>query len=590
MEYFVDQWKSIIANCLNELALQKELKDVSYSSQDIIAEKPPRPKLGDIGFPMFSYAKQFRMSPDRIAAEIASLCNMTIDIEKLILPGTIKATGSYLNIYLDKEYVTNYVLENAEKEGWGSSPLFNGQRIMIEFSCPNTNKPLHLGHLRNNVLGESLSRIMKAAGAEVKKVNLINDRGIHICKSMLAYLAYGQGRTPEDEGLKSDHFVGKYYVLFNRLKEEDPFAEEKAQELLQKWEAGDPDVIALWEKMNKWAVEGIMDTYRRQRVSFDEFHFEHETYKLGKQEVLEGLARGIFYRAEDGAIQVDLEDVGLGKKVLLRKDGTSIYITQDIGTAIMRYNRWPFHELVYVVASEQQYHFKVLFEVLRRLGYSWAENLYHLSYGLVNLPSGRMKTREGTVVDADDLIDELTELAANEIADKGREEAVGDIEDVAEQVALGALHYFLLQVSPGKDMLYNPEQSLSFTGDTGPYIQYMGARASSILRKHKNGEGNAGQGKIDVSLIVSDSDWSLMRLLMDFPYTIEQSAKNKDPSILAAYAHQLASEFSAWYRDNPVLKNDNPDISASRLALVTAIKEILRRASNLLCIPFLDAM
>jgi len=590
MEYYVDQWKSIIANCLNELAFQKELKDAYLSSQDIIAEKPPRPEFGDIGFPMFSYAKQFRMQPARIATEVANVYNMKTDTEKPIWPGTVKTTGPYINIYLDKKYVANYVLENAEKESWESSPLFNGRRIMIEFSCPNTNKPLHLGHLRNNVLGESLSRIMKEAGAEVKKVNLINDRGIHICKSMLAYLAYGEGRTPEDEGLKSDHFVGKYYVLFNRLKDEDPSAEEKAQELLQKWEAGDADVIALWEKMNNWAVEGIMATYRRQKVSFDEFDFEHETYKLGKEEVLEGLARGIFYRAEDGSIQVDLEDIGLGKKVLLRKDGTSIYITQDIGTAIMRYNRWPFHELVYVVASEQQYHFKVLFEVLRRLGYNWAENLYHLSYGLVNLPSGRMKTREGTVVDADDLIDELTRLAANEIADKGREEAVGDIKDVAEQVALGALHYFLLQVSPAKDMLYNPEQSISFTGDTGPYIQYMGARASSILRKYKNGESNANQGKINVSLIVSDSDWSLMMLLIEFPHTIEQSAKNKDPSILAAYTHQLASEFSVWYRDNPVLNNDNPDISASRLAFVIAIRETLRRASNLLCIPFLDAM
>jgi len=306
--------------------------------------------------------------------------------------------------------------------------------------------------------------------------------------------------------------------------------------------------------------------------------------------VLDGLARGVFYRGEDGAIWVDLEDLGLGKKVLLRKDGTSIYITQDIGTAIMRHETWPFDELIYVVASEQQYHFKVLFEVLRRLGYEWAANLYHLSYGLVNLPSGRMKTREGTVVDADDLIDELANLAAQEIAEKGRADAVGDTLSVAEKIALGALHYFLLQISPNKDMLYNPEQSLSFTGDTGPYIQYMGARASSILRKYEQGEGNASQGRPEASYLASGADWPLVRLLMELPSTVEQAAKNKDPSILASYAHAVASEFSAWYRDNPVLSNDDANLSASRVALVRTARSTLKRASELLCVPFLEAM
>jgi arginyl-tRNA synthetase len=505
-------------------------------------------------------------------------------------PGEMRALGPYLNIYLERASSAQRLLTLAKEESWGKSVSLSGHKIMIEFSCPNTNKPLHLGHLRNNVLGESLSRIMKAAGAEVKKVNLINDRGVHICKSMLAYLAYGEGRTPEDEGLKSDHFVGKYYVLFNKLKEEDSQAEQKAQEMLQKWEAGDPAVLMLWAKMNDWAIDGIKATYKRQQVSFDEFQFEHETYRLGKQEVLEGLAKGAFYRAEDGAIWVDLEAQGLGKKVLLRKDGTSNYITQDIGTAIMRHNTWPFDELIYIVASEQQYHFKVLFEVLRMLGYEWARNLYHLSYGLVNLPSGRMKTREGTVVDADDLIDELARLAAQEIAEKGRIDTTQNIQSVAEHIALGALHYFLLQVSPLKDMLYNPEQSLSFTGDTGPYIQYMGARASSIIKKNEQGEGNASRGVCDPHLLISDADWMLIRLLLDLPLTIEQSAKNKDPSMLAGYAHLLASEFSAWYRDNPVLNNPNPNISASRLALVSASKSGLQQVCDLLCVPFLEAM
>jgi arginyl-tRNA synthetase len=591
MEHYVDQWKSIIAAHLNAFAREKGFADYQLSPHEIIAEKPPKPELGDVGFPLFSYAKQFRMAPAQIAFEIADReHDMPGGNIERDWPGNLKAVGPYLNVYLDRTRAVEYLLAHTEKYSWGSSPFFNGQKIMVEFSCPNTNKPLHLGHLRNNVLGESLARIMKAAGAEVKKVDLINDRGIHICKSMLAYLAYGENRSPEDEGLKSDHFVGKYYVLFNKLKEEDPQAEQKAQELLQKWEAGDPEVIALWKKMNDWAVEGIMATYKRQQVSFDEFHFEHETYKLGKKEVLDGLARGIFYRGEDGAIWVDLEDLGLGKKVLLRKDGTSIYITQDIGTAIMRHERWSFDELVYVVASEQQYHFKVLFEVLRRLGYEWAANLYHLSYGLVNLPSGRMKTREGTVVDADDLIDELAKLAAHEIVEKGRMDAVGDIQSVAEKIALGALHYFLLQVSPNKDMLYNPEQSLSFTGDTGPYIQYMGARASSILRKYEQGEGNASRGHPEAALLASDADWPLVRQLMELPSTIEQSARNKDPSILAGYAHAVASEFSAWYRDNPVLNNDNANLSASRIALVRAVQSTLRQTSELLCMPFLEAM
>ncbi|SLM10101.1 Arginine--tRNA ligase [uncultured spirochete] len=591
MEHYIDQWKTIIAAHLRTIADKKGIVDFSLTLNDIIAEKPPKPELGDIGFPMFAFAKQFRLSPAQIASEVAQSEQLLKDEnEKRDWPGNLKAVGPYLNVYLERTRAVTFLLSNAANPDWGSSAVFSGRKVMIEFSCPNTNKPLHLGHLRNNVLGESLSRIMKAAGAEVKKVNLINDRGVHICKSMLAYLAYGEGRTPEDEGLKSDHFVGKYYVLFNKLKEEDPQAEQKAQELLQKWEAGDPEVIALWKKMNDWAVDGIMETYRRQQVSFDEYHFEHETYKLGKKEVLEGLERGVFYRGEDGAIWIDLEDLGLGKKVLLRKDGTSIYITQDIGTAIMRHESWPFDQLIYVVASEQQYHFKVLFEVLKRLGYDWASSLYHLSYGLVNLPTGRMKTREGTVVDADDLIDELARLAAVEIAEKGRADAVGDIQSVAGQIALGALHYYLLQISPAKDMLYNPEQSLSFTGDTGPYIQYMGARASSILRKHDQGEGNAAQGIPKANLLSSDADWPLVRTLMELPSIIEESAKGKDPSILAGYAHAVASEFSAWYRDNPVLINEDPNLSASRLALVRAVKSVLMRASELLCVPFLEAM
>ena len=342
--------------------------------------------------------------------------------------------------------------------------------------------------------------------------------------------------------------------------------------------------------MNTWAVEGIMTTYRRQGVGFDAYYYESLTYMKGKDKVLEGLKKGLFYQEEDSSIWVNLEDIGLDRKVLLRKDGTSIYITQDIGTAIYRHDDWPFEQLIYVVANEQQYHFKALFEILRRLGYEWAANLYHLAYGLVNLPSGRMKTREGTVVDADDMIDELAGLAEKEIVAKGRDAAVGAVKDVAEKVALGALHYYLLQTSPTKDMLYDPEQSLSFTGNTGPYIQYMGARASSILRKYEGGEGNARLGVASPEALSGDTDWNLVRRLAAFPESLELAAKAKEPSVMAAYAHDLAADFSTWYRDNPVLNGDDPNLSASRVELVRAVKATLESVCGMLCIPFMDVM
>ncbi|MFZ3110003.1 MAG: arginine--tRNA ligase [Rectinemataceae bacterium] len=585
-------WQERVHLALLSLASRDGLETVILSVDSIIMEFPPKPELGDIGFPMFSYAKLLKKSPANIATEMEQVLGalQAAAGKSPDTSGTAKAVGPYLNIYFDRAATGIEILRRGESSGWNNARPLEGRKVMVEFSCPNTNKPLHLGHLRNNILGESLSRITKAAGADVRKVNLINDRGIHICKSMLAYQAFGGGRSPEDEGLKSDHFVGKYYVMFNNLKAEDPKADEKAQELLQRWEAGEPEVIALWKKMNAWAVEGIKTTYARQGVSFDEYYFESLTYMKGKDKVLEGLKDGIFYREDDGSIWVNLEDIGLDRKVLLRKDGTSIYITQDIGTAMYRHADWPFDQLIYVVANEQQYHFKALFEILRRLGCEWAKNLYHLAYGLVNLPSGRMKTREGTVVDADDMIDELAGLAEKEIIAKGRDGAVGDTKSVAEKVALGALHYYLLQTSPTKDMLYDPEQSLSFTGNTGPYIQYMGARASSILRKYEQGEGNAKMGALSMEALSSDADWALIRRLAAFNESLELAARSKEPSVMAAYAHDLAADFSAWYRDNPVLTSPDPNLSASRVALVKAVKATLETVCEMLCIPFMDVM
>ena len=580
-------WKKIIARALAVHAAEKAIQVPMPDADALVLEKPPKAALGDFGFPIFPYAKLLRAAPAQVAQALALIIARDPEAAPF---GTATADGPYLNVRLARAPVMAAVLAAATSPDWGRGTALAGKKVMVEFSSPNTNKPLHLGHLRNDVLGESLSRILAAAGAEVRKINHINDRGVHICKSMLAYQAYGEGRSPADEGLKGDHFVGKYYVLFNKLMEEDPTAEAKAQELLVQWEAGDPEVRALWQKMKDWVLEGIKVTYARTNVSFDLYDFESETYELGVDEVLAGLAKGVFFKEDDGSVWADFTDINLDKKVFLRKDGTSLYITQDIGTAIHRHEEWAHDRLIYVVGSEQHYHFKILFETLKRLGYAWASDLHHLAYGMVNLPSGRMKTREGTVVDADDLVDELKSLAAKEIEDKGREDMVGDFGAVAEKIALGALHYYLLQTGPLKDMLYDPEQSLSFTGDTGPYIQYMGARASSIIRKHQAGEGNAIKGIANPAHLLADADWELAMRVAAFPEAIDAAATCMEPSIMAGYIHDLATAFSVWYGDNPVLTNTDADLAASRLELVIAVKHSFQAACALICVPFLEAM
>jgi arginyl-tRNA synthetase len=580
-------WKAIVARSIAAFARSKGLECVLPDAQAVVVERPPKPELGDLGFPMFPYAKLLRAAPAQLAQALAAAIATDAEAQAL---GSAVAEGPYLNVRLARGPQAAAALTAASGPAWGRSQVLAGRRIMIEFSSPNTNKPLHLGHLRNNILGESLARILSAAGAEVRKINHINDRGVHICKSMLAYMKYGEGRSPEDEGLKGDHLVGKYYVLFNKLKEEDPGAEEAAQELLRKWEAGDPATRELWNRMRTWVLEGTAQTYKRTGVSFDLYDYESDTYELGKDVVQKGLEKGVFYREEDGSIWGNFEDIGLDRKVFMRKDGTSLYITQDLGTAIDRHDKWPYDRLIYVVANEQQYHFKILFEALKRLGYDWAGDLHHLSYGMVNLPSGRMKTREGTVVDADDLIDEVAGLAKAEIEAKEREDAVGDLSAVAERIALGAIHYFLLQVAPTKDMLFDPAASLSFTGDTGPYVQYMGARASSILRKHGAGEGNAVKGRADPARLGGDADWELVKRVLAFPEALDQAALAMDPTAITAYLYDLASAFSTWYRENPVLNCPDVDLAASRLALVEAARACLEAGTALVGIPFLEAM
>jgi arginyl-tRNA synthetase len=596
-------WKEKICAALNSL-LRESNSGESAVIDDVIAEIPPNPEMGDLGFPMFGFAKKLRKAPQQIATLAAQKINENEDTACNNGSGDnsfVFAVGPYINVKLDRaktaEYIINAVLNNTKD--FFTVTTLNGKKIMVEFSSPNTNKPLHLGHLRNDVLGESISRILSACGAEIKKVCIINNRGIHICKSMLAYKEYGGGDTPESTGIKSDRFVGNWYVRFNQMEKEyeaarangtprSPPALERARELLRKWEAGDEETVALWKTMNEWTVSGMKETYNRTGVSFDTYYFESDTWLRGKEEVLKGLERGIFIKEADGSIQADLSADNLDKKVLLRKDGTSLYMTQDFGTAILRHDEWPFDKLVYVVGSEQRHHFQVLFILLGRMGFTWTKDLYHLSYGMVNLPEGKMKSREGTVVDADDLIDTLRDMALAEIKNKEREDIVANPLLTAEKIALGALHYYLLQISPERDMLFNPKESLSFNGNTGPYLQYMGARISSILSKNEAKE--LVGDNINASLLTDDSEWELIKTIANYPSAVADAAREMNPSFITSWLYGLSKNFSRFYHECPVLNADNKRLSAARLALCRATLTALRAALDLVCIPFLESM
>lgn len=609
------EFKNLVVSAVEMFKKEKGVEIDAALFEKAAVVNPPKPEMGDLGVPMFVFAKAFGSNPAAIASEIVKVISSDSELSKAASSiGEVLAVGPYVNVKLDKSASASSILSKIESEGdkfgtLGSDgkPFLDGRKVMIEFSSPNTNKPLHLGHLRNDALGESVSRILKKAGAEVFKVDLINNRGIHICKSMLAYKLFHEknGDTPESLGMKGDHFVGQCYVEFDKyLKGEKgkpetahPEAQEMAEEMLRKWEAGDEDTRKLWEMMNKWTFDGVKVTYDRTGVSFDKFYFESETYLKGKDEILKGLEKGVFFKAEDGSVRVDVtEAVGKGKdgedheKVLLRKDGTSVYITQDIGTAISRHKDWAFNQLVYVVASEQIFHFKVLFYILKKLGFDWAEKLYHLSYGLVNLPNGRMKSREGTVVDADDLIDSLRDDALKAIKEKGREGDVGDANVVAEKVALAALHYYLLQVSPVKDMIFNPEESLSFNGNTGPYLQYMGARIASILRKAEEAGVKAMSPSEAAKLLGAEEEWELLKKLGEYPETIRRSAENFDASVIAVYIYDVAKLFSKFYQECPILGSTDENLKRARLTLASATLRVLKEAMGLVLVPYLDRM
>lgn len=608
--------RAIVTAALNIFKTDRNIDAPDVQETDLRIENPPKPEMGDIGAPMFMFAKSFRMAPPAIAQGTAQIIidaareNRELGGQNPAALGEFAAVGPYVNVKLNKANAAADILNqiSAQGEGYGSfgtdgKKYLEGRRVMVEYSSPNTNKPLHLGHMRNDALGESVSRILKKAGAEVFRVNIINNRGVHICKSMLAYKLFheAKGDTPQSLGIKGDHFVGQCYVEFDKYAKEHPEAVTQAEEMLVEWEKGNDgdDLHKLWKMMNGWTIDGIKQTYDRTGVGFEKLYFESDTYLKGREEILKGLEKGIFFKAPDGSVRIDVTDVvGKGKdgedhtKVLLRKDGTSVYITQDIGTAIFRHNDWAFNQMVYVVASEQSYHFKILFHILKKLGYDWADKLYHLSYGLVNLPSGRMKSREGTVVDADDLIDSLHAQALKAINERGRDEAVGNPDDVAEKVALAALHYYLLQITPVKDMLYNPEESLSFNGNTGPYLQYMGARISSILRKASEKGLEPSSDENDLALLTHESEWALIKELGKFPSIVAKAADDLDPSQVALYLYDVCKSFSAFYRDCPILSLDeqNKTLARARLELCRCTLLVLKDAMSLVLVPFLDRM
>jgi arginyl-tRNA synthetase len=492
---------------------------------------------------------------------------------------------------------------------FGFTPVTNKSPLyMVEYSSPNTNKPLHLGHVRNNLLGHSLSEILKANGVKVVKTNLVNDRGIHICKSMVAWKKWGNGETPQSSGKKGDHLVGDYYVLFEKnykaeieelmkqglSKEEaekkSPLMQE-AREMLRRWEAGDPEVVALWEMMNQWVYEGFDETYKKLGITFDKVYYESQTYLVGKEMVLEGVKKGIFYQKEDGSVWADLTPYGLDHKLLLRADGTSVYITQDIGTAKLRFDDYPIDKMIYVVGNEQNYHFQVLAILLDMLGFKFGKGLLHFSYGMVELPEGKMKSREGTVVDADDLIDEMIDTAREISKELGKldECSPEETEEIVTMIGMGALKYFILKVDPKKNMTFDPKESIDFDGNTGPFIQYTHARIKSVLRKAAE-QGIEIPKKPDTSVLLSEKEKGLVQLLADFANIVKQAGEEYNISLIANYVYDLAKEYNQFYHDFPILREENTALRDFRLLLSKNIASIIKRGMSLLGIEVPERM
>ena len=555
---------------------------------------------GDFTLVTFPLLKLSRKSPEATATEIGE--HVVANTPQISSFNVIKG---FLNLVIAPAFWSECFEKIASAENYGDAEP-SGRTVMIEYSSPNTNKPLHLGHIRNNLLGYSVAQILKANGHNVIKVNLVNDRGIHICKSMLAWQLYGEGETPASSGMKGDHLVGKYYVEFDKhykaqIKElvaegmiEDEAKKKapimlQAQEMLRKWEAKDKEVYDLWQTMNGWVYEGFDVTYKALGVDFDKVYYESQTYLLGKSLVQDGLDKGVFFRKEDNSVWIDLESDGLDQKLLLRGDGTSVYMTQDLGTALSRFEENKLDDMIYVVGNEQNYHFQVLKLVLKKLGYEWSDNIYHLSYGMVELPEGKMKSREGTVVDADDLIADMVATAREMSDELGKLDGCSEDEAAAicRQVGLGALKYFILKVDPKKTMLFDPRESIDFNGNTGPFIQYTHARICSVLRKAEEAGINYS-ARTAVELLPEEIE--LIKSLAELPSVVAAAGENFAPSMIAAYAYELAKTFNGYYHDHSILREEDEAKRAMRLQLAAVVAQVIRKSMSLLGIEVPERM
>ena len=594
------------------LAAVKELYGQEVAEKMVQLQKTKKEFEGNLTLVVFPFLKISRKKPDETAREIGEYIKQNCEAI-----ADFNAVGGFLNLVIDKKAWIALLNEMNQNEKFGEKPVTEASPlVMIEYSSPNTNKPLHLGHVRNNLLGWSLAQIMEANGNRVVKTNIVNDRGIHICKSMLAWLKFGNGETPETSGKKGDHLIGDYYVAFDKhyraevaelkakyvaegmdeeqaekkAKEESPLIKE-AHEMLVKWEQNDPEVRALWKKMNDWVYAGFDETYKALGVGFDKIYYESNTYLVGKKKVEEGLAKGLFFRKDDNSVWADLTDEGLDQKLLLRSDGTSVYMTQDIGTAEMRFNDFPIDKMIYVVGNEQNYHFQVLSILLDRLGFKWGKELVHFSYGMVELPNGKMKSREGTVVDADDLIAAMVADAKQTSEELGKFKDMSEEErnEIARIVGLGALKYFILKVDARKNMLFNPEESIDFNGNTGPFIQYTYARIRSILRKAQ-AEGINIPTTLADTMPLNEKEIELIQKLNEFGAAVEQAGKDYSPSGIANYCYELTKAFNQFYHDYSILGADTEEEKVVRLVLAQNVGKTLKNGMALLGIEVPERM
>ncbi len=582
----------------------KEVYKADVNPSEITLQKTKKEFKGHYTLITFPLLKISKKSPEQTAHEIGTYLS-----NKLPFISEFNVIKGFLNLSISSSMWIEELMKINNTPDFGFTPVTNKSPLyMVEYSSPNTNKPLHLGHVRNNLLGHSLSEILKANGVKVVKTNLVNDRGIHICKSMVAWKKWGNGETPQSSGKKGDHLVGDYYVLFEKnykaeieelmkqglSKEEaekkSPLMQE-AREMLRRWEAGDPEVVALWEMMNQWVYEGFDETYKKLGITFDKVYYESQTYLVGKEMVLEGVKKGIFYQKEDGSVWADLTPYGLDHKLLLRADGTSVYITQDIGTAKLRFDDYPIDKMIYVVGNEQNYHFQVLAILLDMLGFKFGKGLLHFSYGMVELPEGKMKSREGTVVDADDLIDEMIDTAREISKELGKldECSPEETEEIVTMIGMGALKYFILKVDPKKNMTFDPKESIDFDGNTGPFIQYTHARIKSVLRKAAE-QGIEIPKKLDTSVLLSEKEKGLVQLLADFANIVKQAGEEYNISLIANYVYDLAKEYNQFYHDFPILREENTALRDFRLLLSKNIASIIQKGMSLLGIEVPERM